>query len=160
VTDPLGERGQIGLGDWPGRQERRRGVAASFGGSRLEDTVGHACVEMHVVVERRAEAVAGEMPPSRELAALGISASGVSPDAASRRRSISVRKIFVSTVTARSRSASMPRSRFADAGETRIVPHARHYLHQPCPRTGAGRAVLDHTLRPTGAGEEHGPGMT
>jgi hypothetical protein len=30
----------------------------------------------------------------------------------------------------------------ADAGETRILPHARHDLDQPCPRTGAGRAVL------------------
>jgi hypothetical protein len=38
-----------------GRQERRRCVQARFGSSRHEDAVGHARVEMHVVVERRAE---------------------------------------------------------------------------------------------------------
>jgi hypothetical protein len=51
------ERGQIGLGDRSRRQERRRGVAACFGSSRHEDAVGHARVQVHVAVERRAEAV-------------------------------------------------------------------------------------------------------
>ena len=41
ATDPLGEGGQIGRGDRPGRQERRRGVAPCIGSSRSEDTVGH-----------------------------------------------------------------------------------------------------------------------
>ena len=81
-------------------------------GSRHEDTVGDAGVQVHVVVERRAEAVAGEMPPSRGRDARGVSASGVPPDAASRSRSISAKKIFVSAATARGRSASMPRNRF------------------------------------------------
>jgi hypothetical protein len=57
AADPLGERGQVSLGDRPRRQERRRGVTRCFGGSRHEDAVSHACVEMHVVVERRAESV-------------------------------------------------------------------------------------------------------
>jgi hypothetical protein len=57
AADPLGERGQIGLVDRSGRQERRRYVSACFGSSRHEDAVGHARVEVHVVVERRAEAV-------------------------------------------------------------------------------------------------------
>jgi len=57
ATQPLGERGQIGRGKRPGRQELRRGVAACFVGSRHEDAVGHARVEVHMVVERRAEAV-------------------------------------------------------------------------------------------------------
>ena len=74
-------------------------------GSRHEDTVGDAGVQVHVVVERRAEAVAGEMPPSRGRDARGVSASGVPPDAPSRSRSISARKIFVSAATARGRSA-------------------------------------------------------
>ena len=52
------------------------------------------------------------MPPSRGQAALGMSASGVPPDAASSSRSISSRKIFVSAATARGRSARKPRSRF------------------------------------------------
>ena len=37
--------------------ERRRGGARRFGRSRHEDTVGHAGVEVHVMVERRTEAV-------------------------------------------------------------------------------------------------------
>ena len=45
------------VSDWPDRQERRRGVTRCFGGSRHEDAVGHACVQVHVVVERGAEAV-------------------------------------------------------------------------------------------------------
>ena len=52
------------------------------------------------------------MPPSRGQAALGMSASGVPPDAASGSRSISVKKIFVSAATAQGRSARKPRSRF------------------------------------------------
>ena len=57
AADLLGERGQIGLCDRAGRQERRRSVAACFVGSRHEDTVGDAGVQMHMVVERRAEAM-------------------------------------------------------------------------------------------------------
>ena len=57
TADPLGERGQIGLGNRPGRQERRRGVAPCIGGSRHEDAVGHAGVEVDMVIERRTEAV-------------------------------------------------------------------------------------------------------
>ena len=64
-----------------------------------------------MMVERRAEAVAGEMPPSRRRADAGVLAAGLKPDAASRSRSISARKIFVSVLTARGRSASMPRNR-------------------------------------------------
>ena len=45
---------------------------------------------MHVVVERRAEAVAGEMPPSLGREALGVSAAAVTPEAVIRVRSISV----------------------------------------------------------------------
>ena len=41
ATHPLGERGQISLGDWPRRQERRRGVTACPVGRRHEDAVGH-----------------------------------------------------------------------------------------------------------------------
>ena len=47
AADALGERGQIGLGDRPGRQERRRGVAPCFGSRLHEVTVGHACVQVH-----------------------------------------------------------------------------------------------------------------
>jgi hypothetical protein len=43
----LGERGQIGLGDRSSRQERRQPVAG-----RHENTVGHARMQMHVVIER------------------------------------------------------------------------------------------------------------
>jgi hypothetical protein len=57
AADPLGEGGQIGRGDRPGRHEQRRAVTARFVGSRLEDAVGHAGVEVHVMVERRAEAM-------------------------------------------------------------------------------------------------------
>ena len=57
------------------------------------------------------ERAAGEMPPVRGRAALRVSAPRVPPDAASRSRWISVRKIFVSTATAQGRSASMPRNR-------------------------------------------------
>ena len=49
---PLGERGQVDLSDRPGRQERRRGVAACLVSSRHEDAVGHAGMQVHVVVER------------------------------------------------------------------------------------------------------------
>ena len=42
AADPLGERGQVSLGDWPGRQERRRGVAVCLISSRHEDAVGHS----------------------------------------------------------------------------------------------------------------------
>jgi hypothetical protein len=57
AAHPLGKCGQIGLVDRPGRQERRRCVTPCMVGSRHEDAVGHAPVEMHVVVEGRAEAV-------------------------------------------------------------------------------------------------------
>ena len=80
-------------------------------GSRHEDTVGDAGVQVHVVVERRAEAVAGEMPPSLGREALGVSAAAVTPEAVIRVRSISARKIFVRALTAAGRSASMPRRR-------------------------------------------------
>ena len=50
AAHPLGDRGHVCGGDWPGRQERRRCVQARFGSSRHEDAVGHARVEMHVVV--------------------------------------------------------------------------------------------------------------
>ena len=65
-----------------------------------------------MMVERRAEAVAGEMPPSLGREALGVSAGAVTPEAVIRVRSISVRKVFVITVTARGLSARKPRSRF------------------------------------------------
>ena len=51
-NEPDPERGQMNGSDWPGRRERRRGVTRCFGGSRHEDAVGHACVQVHVVVER------------------------------------------------------------------------------------------------------------
>jgi hypothetical protein len=57
AAHPLGERGQIGLVDRAGGQERRRGAAACSASSRHEDAVGCAHVQVHVVVERRAEAV-------------------------------------------------------------------------------------------------------
>jgi hypothetical protein len=49
---PLGERGQIGLVDRSGRQERRRGVTLCVVGSWHEHAVGHAGMQMHMVVER------------------------------------------------------------------------------------------------------------
>jgi len=57
AADPLGECGQIARGDRPGRQERRRCVPVCLIGSRQEDAVGYARVQVHVVVEGRAEAV-------------------------------------------------------------------------------------------------------
>ena len=52
------------------------------------------------------------MPLSRGQDALGVSAAAVTPETVIRVRSISVRKIFVSTATAGGRSARKPRSRF------------------------------------------------
>ena len=69
-------------------------------------------MEVDVVVERRTEAVAGEMPPSLGREALGVSAAAVTPEAVIRVRSISSRKILVTAATARGRSARKPRSRF------------------------------------------------
>ena len=57
ATHPLGERGQVSLGDWPRWQERRRGVSACFGSSWHEDTVGCAHMQMHMMVEHRSEAM-------------------------------------------------------------------------------------------------------
>ncbi len=57
AAHPLGERGQVCGGNQPDRQERRRGVAACLVSSRHEDAVGDACVQVHVVIERGAEAV-------------------------------------------------------------------------------------------------------
>ena len=48
----LGEYGQMNLSDRPRRQERRRLITG-----RHEDAIGDARMEMHVPVERRAEAV-------------------------------------------------------------------------------------------------------
>ena len=47
VAHLLGERGQIGLCDRPGRQERRRPVTG-----RHKEAVGHARMKVHVVIER------------------------------------------------------------------------------------------------------------
>ena len=66
--------------------------------------------EVDVVVERRTEAVAGEMPPSLGREARGVSAAAVTPEAVIRVRSISSRKILVTAATARGRSARKPRS--------------------------------------------------
>ena len=57
VADPLGERSQIGLRDRPGRQECRRSVAVCLISSRHEDAVGHAGVQVDMMIERRTEAV-------------------------------------------------------------------------------------------------------
>ena len=57
AADSLGERGQIGRGDRPRWDERRRSVARRCGSSRHENTSGHAYVQVHVVAERGAEAV-------------------------------------------------------------------------------------------------------
>ena len=48
----LGERGQIGLDDRPCRQERRRPATGWH-----EDAVGRARMQVHMVIERRSEAV-------------------------------------------------------------------------------------------------------
>ena len=72
--------------------------------SRHEDAVGHPRVEVHVVVEGRPEAVAGETPPSRGRDARGVLAASATPAAASSSRSISARKIFVSAATALKRA--------------------------------------------------------
>ena len=53
----LGERGQIRLGDRPNRQKHRRPVT-----DRHEDAVGRARMQMHVVIERRSEAVRSRKP--------------------------------------------------------------------------------------------------
>jgi arylsulfatase A len=55
AADSLGERGQIGLHDRPRWDERRRSITRRCGSSRHEDAIGHAHMEMHVVVERGAE---------------------------------------------------------------------------------------------------------
>ena len=78
-NEPDPERGQIGLGDRSRRQERRRGVTCCFGGSRPEDTVGHAGVQVHVAVERGAEAV--EEGDAAESRAGGWGCVGVARDA-------------------------------------------------------------------------------
>ena len=52
-----------------------------------------------------------DRPPSRGRADAGVLAAGLKPDAASRSRSISARKIFVSAATARGRSARNRRNR-------------------------------------------------
>ena len=74
-----------------------------------------------------------EMPPSRGRVALGMSASGSPPASASRSRSISSRKVFVSALTARGRSASMPRKRLGTE-----ITHCR---------TGTGELVQIHDDR-------------
>ena len=79
ATDPLGERGQIGRGDRPGRQERRRGVAACSISSRHEHAVGHAGVEVDMMVERRTEAV--QKGDAAEPRAGGCGGGGISRDA-------------------------------------------------------------------------------
>jgi hypothetical protein len=56
-NEPDPEGSQIGGRDRAGRQERRRGVTPGVVCSRHEDTVGHAGVEVDMMVERRAEAV-------------------------------------------------------------------------------------------------------
>ena len=56
AADSLGERGQIGRGDRPRWDERRRSVTRRCGSSRHEDAIGHAYVQVHVVVEPGAEA--------------------------------------------------------------------------------------------------------
>ena len=68
----LGERGQIGLGDRPGRQERRRPATGWH-----EDAVGRARMEMHMVIERRSEAVQkGDGAESRASRARPVTITG------------------------------------------------------------------------------------
>jgi hypothetical protein len=71
-ADPLGNRGQIRLGDRPSRQERRRPVTG-----RHEDVVGRARMEMHVVIESRSEAVQkGDGAESRASYARPVAVTG------------------------------------------------------------------------------------
>ena len=99
-----------------------------------------------------------DRPPSRGRADAGVLAAGLKPDAASRSHSISARKIFVSALTARGRSASMPRRRLGTeithcrpgsavsgpedgARSSRAALRAAHQLESGC--GGAiGRAIL------------------
>ena len=68
----LGERGQIGLGDRPSRQQRRRPV-----NGRHEDAIGRARMPMHVVIERRSEAVQkGDAAKSRVSRARPVTVTG------------------------------------------------------------------------------------
>jgi hypothetical protein len=68
----LGECGQIGLGDRPGRQERRRPVNGWH-----EDAVGRARMQVHVVIDRRSEAVQkGDGAESRASRARPVTVTG------------------------------------------------------------------------------------
>ena len=74
-----------------------------------------------------------EMPPSLGRADVGVLAAGLTPEAVSRSRSISSRKIFVRALTAACRSASMPRSRLSSAvagaglvGCWKVTPICQH----------------------------------
>ncbi len=69
------------------------------------------------------------MPPSRGREALGVSAAGFPPAAASRNRSISARKIFVSAATARGRSVRKTRHRFGTEGGRITVGATRHTMN-------------------------------
>jgi len=74
AAHPFGDRGQMDLSDRPRWQERRRGVTACFVRGRHVDAVGRARAEVHMVVERRAEAVQeGDRLPSRGRADAGAS---------------------------------------------------------------------------------------
>jgi len=69
---PLGERGQIGLHERSGGQERRRPVAGCH-----EDASARTHVQVHVVVERRAEAVQkGHGTESRASRARPVTVTG------------------------------------------------------------------------------------
>jgi hypothetical protein len=99
----------LALSDGSAARER---AAPASGGCLGPESSSLDRMQVHVVIERRAKAVAGEMPPSRGRDARGISASGAPPVATSRCCSISARKIFVSAAIALWRSARKPRNRF------------------------------------------------
>jgi hypothetical protein len=77
------------------------------------------------------------MPPSRGRADAGVLAAGLKLEAVSSSSSISARKIFVSTATARGRSASKPRSRWGE--RLRFGTEITH-----C-RTGTGLSIIRST---------------
>jgi hypothetical protein len=77
-----------------------------------EDAVVRACMEMHMVIERRSEAVQKDTAPSRGRAGHGLSPSRVEPAAVQSSRSISSMKILVRAATALGRSARKQRNRF------------------------------------------------
>jgi hypothetical protein len=148
ATHPLGERGQVSLGDWPRWQERRRGVSACFGSSWHEDTVGcrsrgARTRDSRGARPRRIPARAARRLPARRASSRGSRTQLCGARRSEPRRSAGTSMTVCKQTVTRIFSPATLRQRFSAGGATgrsgqarRAAPDSRECVRIAYPHRG------------------------